>query len=113
LISVAGIFKSGIRKMLNYQPLADFVLIERIEENNDMQGGILLPEIGQQKSNKGRVVAVGEGRIVGDRIIALPLSTGDTVLFSKYGAEEVKLDGVDYLLLRYDEIKLKQRLVIS
>lgn len=99
--------------MLNYQPLADFVLIERIEENNDMQGGILLPEIGQQKSNKGRVVAVGEGRIVGDRIIALPLSTGDTVLFSKYGAEEVKLDGVDYLLLRYDEIKLKQRLVIS
>jgi chaperonin GroES len=99
--------------MLNYQPLANFVLIERIEEGQDLQGGIVIPEIGQQKSNKGRVMAVGEGRIIGDKIVPMPLSEGDIVLFSKYGAEEVKLDGVDYLLLRYDEIKLKQRLVIA
>ena len=99
--------------MLNYQPLANFVLIQRIDENSEMIGGIHIPEIGQQKSNKGRVVAVGEGRIIGGVITPIPLEEGDIVLFSKYGAEDVKLDGVDYLLLRYDEIKLKERLVIA
>lgn len=104
---------SGDQEMLGYEPLANFVLIQRIEEEGGVQGGIIIPEIGQQKSNKGRVVAVGEGRVVGGVIVPIPLTPGDIVLFSKYGAEDVKLDGVDYLLLRYDEIKLKQRLVIA
>lgn len=96
---------------VDYQPLANFVLIRRIEDGQDVVGGIHIPEIGQQKSNKGRVIAVGEGRIIGGQIVPIPLEPGDIVLFSKYGAEDVKLDGDDYLLLRYDEIKLKQRLV--
>lgn len=96
---------------LDYQPLSNFVLLKRIDEGQDKVKGIHIPEIGQQKSNKGRVMAVGEGRIVGGVIVPIPLEVGDTVLFSKYGAEDVKLDGEDYLLLRYDEIKLKARLV--
>lgn len=92
-----------------YQPLANFILLQRIEEGNDIVAGIIIPEIGQQKSNKGRVIAVGEGRIIGGQIVPIPLEEGDIVLFSKYGAEDIKLDGEDYLLLRYDEIKLKQR----
>ena len=99
--------------MNRYQPLANFVLIERIDTALDMQGGIVIPEIGKVQSNKGRVIAIGEGRIIGDKIVPIPLEEGDIVLFSKYGAEDVKLDGKDYLLLRYDECKLKEKLIVA
>lgn len=99
--------------MIKYQPLSNFVLIQVIDQALDKSaGGIVIPEIGQVKSNKGRVIAVGEGYVVGDRIVPIPLEEGDVVLFSKYGGEEVKLDGADYILLRYDEVKLKERLVV-
>ena len=96
---------------INVEPLADFVLIKRIEENQDIKHGLHIPQIGQQKSNKGRVIGVGEGRIVGDKIIPIPLREGDIVLFSKYGVEEIELDGEEFLLCRYDECKLKEKLV--
>ena len=100
--------------MNRYAPLANFVLIQRIDESVELTpGGMVIPEIGQVKSNKGRVVAVGEGRIIGDKMVPIPLVEGDIVLFSKYGAEDVQLDGQDYLLLRYDEIKLKEKLIVS
>lgn len=99
--------------MFDYQPLANFVLIRRIDDSLDIQAGIVVPDIAQQKSNKGKVVAIGEGRVIGGQIVPIPLAEGDIVLFSKYGAEEVKLDGEEFLLLRYDEIKLKQRLVVE
>jgi chaperonin GroES len=100
--------------MVRYQPLANFVLLQRIDEALDATpGGIVIPEIGKVKSNKGRVVAVGEGRIIGGQLVPIPLSEGDIVLFSKYGAEDVLLDGQDYLLLRYDEIKLKEKLILA
>ena len=94
-----------------YEPLANFVLIKRLDDDVDVQRGIVIPEIGQQKSNKGRVIAVGEGRIIGGQIVPMPIERGDLVLFSKYGAEEVLLDGEEFLLLRYDEIKLRVRAV--
>ena len=100
-------------QVIRYSPLANFVLIQRIDEAVEMQGSIVIPEIGQVKSNKGRVVAVGEGRIIGGQMVPIPLEEGDIVLFSKYGAEDVTLDGVEYLLLRYDEVKLKQNLIVS
>lgn len=96
-----------------YQPLANFVLLKRIDQAQevDERSGMFIPQIAQVQSNKGRVVDVGEGRIVGDKLIPIPLEKGDIVLFSKYGAEEITLDGEEFLLLRYDEIKLKERLV--
>jgi len=99
--------------LTRYQPLANFVLIQRIDDTLEIDRGIIIPEIGQVKSNKGRVVGVGEGYVVGNQLVPIPLEPGDIVLFSKYGAEDVKLDGVDYLLLRYDEIKLKEKLLVS
>jgi|SRR5215472_11239575 len=95
----------------NYEPFGNFVLIERIDEQTEMKGGIVIPEIGQVKSNKGRVVAVGDGRIIGDKLVPLPVEPGDIVLFSKYGATEVTLDGRELLLLRFDELYLRQKLV--
>jgi len=101
-------------KVIRYQPLANFVLIQRIDDAADVSaGGMVIPEIGKVKSNKGRVVAIGEGRIIGDKLVPIPLDEGDIVLFSKYGAEDVTLDGDDYLLLRYDEIKLKEKLIVA
>ena len=97
--------------MIRYQPLGSFVLVERIGEDLEMQKGIVIPEIGQVKSNKGRVVAVGEGRMIDGKLEPLPVVPGDVVLFSKYGATDVLLDGSEYLLLRFDEIYLKQSAV--
>ena len=56
-------------------------------------------------------MAVGEGRLVGDRIVPLPVDVGDVVLFSKYGAMEINLDGEEFLMLRFDELYLRQKLV--
>jgi len=93
-----------------FQPLCDFVLIQRIDGTLETtKSGIHIPEIAQVTSNKGRVIAVGEGRVIGNQIVPIPLEPGDTVLFSKYGAEDITLDDKEFLLVRYDEIKLKER----
>lgn len=97
--------------MLDLEPLGDKVIVRRIDEEAEMKHGIHIPEIAQVKSSKGRVVAVGEGRLIGDRIVPLPLQVGDIVLFSKFGATELVLDGDEYLMLRFDEIYLRQKLV--
>jgi chaperonin GroES len=101
--------------VIRYQPLANFVLVQRIDDALDATpGGIVIPEIGKVASNKGRVIAVGEGRLTeSGTLVPIPLEEGDIVLFSKYGAEDVTLDGQAYLLLRYDEIKLKEKLIVA
>jgi chaperonin GroES len=99
--------------LTRYQPLANFVLLERIGDEVDKIGGIVIPDAAKTQSNQGRVIAVGEGRVIGGRMEKIPLEPGDVVLFSKYGAEEIELDGVQLLLLRHDEIKLKQRAIIG
>jgi chaperonin GroES len=97
--------------MLDLEPLGDRVIISRIDEDAEVKHGLHIPEIAQVKSSKGRVVAVGEGRLIGDQIVPLPLQVGDIVLFSKYGATEISMDGDEYLMLRYDEIYVRQKLV--
>lgn len=100
-------------KIENYQPLGAFILIKVIEEDLEMIGGIVLPDIAKQKSNKGRVIAVGEGlrQLQSNSMQQVGVEVGDTVLFSKYGGTDVKLDGEDYQLVRYDEIYLRERKV--
>ena len=96
-----------------YQPLTDFVLIRRINDTVDITGGgIRIPEIAQQQSNKGEVIDIGEGRIVGGKIEPIPLEKGDVVLFSKYAGDEIELDGVAFVLVKYDELKLKERRIL-
>ena len=97
--------------MLDLEPLGDRVIVSRIDEDAEMKRGLHIPEIAQVKSSKGRVVAVGEGRLIGDRIVPLPLEIGDIILFSKYGAVEINMDGDEYLMLRFDEIYVRQKLI--
>lgn len=96
---------------LDLEPLGDRVIVTRIDEDAEMSHGLHIPEIAQVKSSKGRIVAVGEGRLIAGRIEPLPVDVGDIVLFSKYGAVEINLDGEEYLMLRFDELYLRQKLV--
>lgn len=91
------------------EPLGDRVVVLRIDEEAEMMHGLHIPEIAQVKSQAGRVMAVGEGRYLGGKIEPLPLEEGDTVLFGRYGGTEVSLDGVEYIVLRFDEILLRRK----
>lgn len=88
------------------QPLFDRVLITLAKKEKETKAGILLPETEKMdKGTKGTVVAVGSGRATeAGNIVPMTIKKGDTVIFSKYGAEEVKIDGVEYILLREDQL---------
>ncbi len=90
---------------MKIRPLNDRLLVKRLEEEETTAGGIIIPDSAKEKPAEGEVVAVGPGKSneQGERV-ALQVKEGDRVLFSKYGGTDVKLDGVDYLIMREDDI---------
>ena len=90
---------------MNVRPLRDRLLVERIEEQEQRLGGIIVPDSAKEKPQQGRVVAAGKGRVndKGD-VVPLDVQAGDTVLFGKYSGTEIKVDGKEYLILREDEV---------
>ncbi len=90
---------------MNLKPLADRVVIKRIEEEEVKKGGIIIPDTAKEKPQKGEVVAVGPGRLdeQGKRM-PLEVKKGDKVLFSKYAGTEVKIGDEEYLVMREDDI---------
>jgi chaperonin GroES len=91
--------------MAAIKPLGDKVVVQLIEAEEKTSGGILLPDSAKKKPTEGKVVAVGNGRTLdnGQRN-ALTVKVGDRVLFSKYGGNEVTVDGEDYTILDEDQI---------
>jgi chaperonin GroES len=91
---------------MNIKPLSDHVLIEQLKEEQKTKTGILLPDTAEQeKSEQGKVVAVGPGKKGEDgAIIAPAVKVGDMVLFVKYGPHEVKVEGKDYLIAKEEDI---------
>ena len=90
---------------MKVRPLHDRVLIKRIEEQETVRGGIIIPDTAKEKPQEGEVVAVGTGkRLENGTIIPLEVKDGDRVLFGKYSGTEIKVDGNEYLILREDEI---------
>jgi chaperonin GroES len=89
----------------NIKPLHDRVILKRIEEGEQVRGGIIIPDSAKEKPQEGEVIAVGEGKRneSGERI-PLDVQTGDRVLFGKYSGSEIKVDGEEYLIMREDEI---------
>jgi chaperonin GroES len=89
----------------NIQPLHDRVIIKRIEEGEQVQGGIIIPDSAREKPQEGEVIAVGEGsyRKDGSRQ-SLDVKKGDRVLFGKYSGSEIKIDGEELLIMREEEI---------
>ena len=87
------------------RPLHDRLIIERIEETEQMVGGIIIPDTAKEKPQQGKVIAVGKGKVKDDGAISpLDVQAGDKVLFGKYSGQEIKLDGEEFLIMREDEI---------
>ena len=90
---------------MKLNPLNDRVLVKRLETEEKTAGGLYIPDTAKEKPSKGQVVAVGPGKVGdnGERT-ALAVKAGDEVLFNKYAGTEVKLDGVDHLVMREEDI---------
>jgi len=90
---------------VNVRPLGDRVLVQPLEEAEVKKGGIIIPDTAKEKPQEGKVVALGTGKRDEDgKILPFTVKTGDTVLISKYGGTEVKLDEKKYTLVREDDI---------
>ena len=89
----------------NIQPLHDRVIVKRIDEGEQVRGGIIIPDSAKEKPQEGEVIAAGLGKYKEDGSRqALDVRPGDRVLFGKYGGSEIKIDGEDLLMMREDEI---------
>jgi len=90
---------------MNLKPLSDRVVVKASEAEEQTKSGLFIPDTAKEKPQKGSVIAVGEGRYKEDGTrIPVDVKVGDTVIYSKYGGTEVKVDGEDYLILRADDI---------
>lgn len=89
-----------------FKPLNNYVLIERIEEENKTAGGIIIPDNAREKPSRGRVIACGDGELSNGVRIPLQVAAGDTVLFAKWAssANDVKIDGQEYVLIKESDI---------
>ncbi len=90
---------------MKVKPLHDRVLIRRVAEEEKTKGGIIIPDTAKEKPSEGEVVAVGNGKIADDGTLrTLAVKKGDRILFGKYSGSDIKLDGIEHLILREDEI---------
>jgi chaperonin GroES len=90
---------------MNVQPLADRILVRRLEEEETKRGGIIIPDTAKEKPMEGEVVAVGPGRVTDDgKRIPLEVRKGDRILIGKYSGTEVKIEGDEYVIVREDDI---------
>ena len=90
---------------MKVRPLADKVLVKRLEAESTTKGGIVLPDSAKEKPKQGTIVALGDGKLLEDGSRAkFQVKKGDTVLFSSYAGTEIKLDGEEYLLMDESDI---------
>ncbi len=86
-------------------PLHDRILVKRIEEQETVRGGIIIPDTAKEKPQEGEVIAVGKGKINEDgKVFPLDVKAGDRILFGKYAGTEVKIDGEEFLIMKEDEV---------
>jgi chaperonin GroES len=88
-----------------FKPLGDRILVERSEAEEQMRGGLVIPDTAKEKPQEGEVVAVGEGKVLdsGQRV-GMSVKAGDRILFGKYSGTEVSIDDQEYLIMREDEV---------
>ena len=90
---------------MNVRPLADRILVRRIEEQETKRGGIIIPDTAKEKPQEGEVVAVGPGRLTEDgKRITPDVKKGDRILIGKYSGTDVKIDGNEYTIIREDDV---------
>ena len=90
---------------MSFRPLHDRILIKRLEEGEQRQGGIIIPDTAKEKPQEGEVIAVGPGgRDESGKLIPIDVKVGDRVLFGKWSGTEVKLDGVEYMIMKESDL---------
>ncbi len=90
---------------MNIRPLADKVIVERLEAESVTAGGIVLPDSAKEKPKRGKIVSVGDGKLLEDGTRSkVQLKKGDEVLFASYSGTEIKVDGKEYLILDESEV---------
>ena len=91
---------------MKIRPLYDRIVIKRIEQGDEKTtGGIIIPDTAKEKPQEGEVVAVGKGKRLEDgKVVPLDVQVGDRILFGKYSGSEIKIDGLEYVIMREDEV---------
>ena len=90
---------------MNVRPLQDRLLVRRVEEAEKTKGGIIIPDAAKERPLEGNVISVGAGtRSEDGTLIPLDVKAGDRILFGKYAGTEIKIDGIDHIILREDEV---------
>jgi chaperonin GroES len=90
---------------MKFRPLYDRILVKRVEEEEKTKGGIIIPDTAKEKPIEGKVIAVGNGKVLeGGKLHALDIKAGDRILFGKYSGTEIKLDGEEHLILKEEDV---------
>ena len=90
---------------MKIKPMNDRVLVLRLEEEQKTAGGIIIPDTAKEKPQEGKVIAVGPGKVGEDgKRVPLEVKAGDRILFSKYAGTEIKIDGVEHIFMREEDI---------
>jgi chaperonin GroES len=90
---------------MKVRPLYDRILVKRVEEETKTAGGLFIPDTAKEKPQQGVIVAVGNGKLQDDGSLRkLEVKAGDKILFAKYSGSDIKMDGVEHLILREDDI---------
>jgi len=90
---------------MKVRPLQDRLIVKRLEEEEKTKGGIIIPDAAKEKPMQGEVIAVGKGKVTDDgKALPLDVKAGDRILFGKYAGTEIKLDGMEYLIMREDDV---------
>ena len=90
---------------MKIRPLYDRIVVKRVEKQEEMHGGLYIPDSAKEKPQEGEVVAVGKGKRMEDgKVIPLDVAAGDRILFGKYSGSDIKLDGDEFLIMREDEV---------
>ena len=90
---------------MKIRPLQDRIIVKRIKEEEKTKGGIIIPETAKEKPSEGEIVAVGKGKVLDNGTVLPPdVKVGDRILFSRYGGSEIKIEGIEHLIMREDDI---------
>ncbi len=90
---------------MKIRPLQDRLIVKRVSEESKTKGGIIIPDSAKEKPLEGKVLAVGNGKILEDgKVRPMDIKVGDTILFSKYAGTEIKIDGEEHLILREEDV---------
>src|SRR5882672_785918 len=99
---------NGGSKHMKLKPLGDRLIVKAVEEEETTASGIVLPDTAKEKPQRGKVLAVGDGKVADDgKRVPIDVSDGDEVLYSKYGGTEITIDGEDLLVLRESDVLAK------